>query len=265
MEIKPLDKNDIPLLTPLQQEGWANIEFAFNYFTDSPFCFPVKVLIDNKIVGVGSTIVHNDVAWIAYIIVDNDYRRRRIGLQITQTLVEIARKNKCSTMYLIATESGEPVYKKAGFITETEYLVHTNIAKKDWLISAHIHPYEDKYREQINRLDKRTSGEDRINDIGEHFASGFVYLNDDHVEGYYLPAFGDGLIIGDTEMAGIELLKLHLKNNDRVIVPRENHTVRTFLEEVGFGEVKAIKRMRFGKEREVLFSNIYNRISGSIG
>jgi len=265
MEIKPLDKNDIPFLPPLQQEGWANIEFAFNYFIDTSFCFPIKVIIDTKIVGVGATIVHNDVAWIACIIVDNDYRCRGIGLQITKTLVDIAEKNHCSTMYLIATELGEPIYKKVGFTTETEYLVHKNVAKKDWVISAHIHAYEDKYREQISTLDRKTSGEDRMNDIGEHLAGGLVYLNNDRVEGYYLPAFAEGLIIADTEIAGIELLKLHLKDKDRVVIPQENHAARKFLEEVGVGEIKAIKRMRLGKERKVRFSNIYNRISGAIG
>jgi len=265
MQIKSLVKKDIPLLPPLQQDGWANIEFAFNYFVDTSFCFPIKAIIDNKIVGTGATIVHNDVAWIACIIVDNEYRCRGIGLQITKTLVDIAKKNHCSTMYLIATELGEHVYKKVGFITETEYLVHKNVAKKDWIISAHIHAYEDKYREQIIALDRKTSGEDRMNDIGGYLADGFVYLSDDHVEGYYLPAFGEGLIIGDTEMAGIELLKLHLKDNDRVVIPRENHAARKFLEETGGGEVKAIKRMRLGKQREVRFPNIYNRISGALG
>lgn len=168
-------------------------------------------------------------------------------------------------MYLIATELGEPIYKKVGFITETEYLVHKNIVKKDWVIFTHIHAYEDKYQEQISTLDRKTSGEERMNDIGEYLANGFVYLNDDRVEGYYLPGYTEGFIIADTEIAGIEILKLHLKDKDRVVIPRENHAARIFLEETGVGEIKTIKRMRLGKEREVRFANIYNRISGTIG
>jgi len=139
------------------------------------------------------------------------------------------------------------------------------LSKKKWEISDCIHAYEDKYKERISALDRNTSGEDRMNDIGKHLDDGFVYLNDGRVEGYYLPGFGEGLIIGDTEIAGIELLKLHLKDNDRIVIPQENNAARKFLEETGVGEVKAIKRMRLGIQREVRFSNIYNRISGAIG
>lgn len=265
MEISPVYDYEISKLSYLQPEGWVNIIPVFDFYTTSSFCFPIKATINDKIVGLGCTIVHNDVAWLAHIIVDSAYRRRGIGQKITQTVVDIAQKNHCSTIYLIATELGEPVYKKVGFETETEYLVHNDIASKDWEVSEFIHPYKEQHSEQISIIDKNTSGEDRMMHLEEHLTNSLLYYNNNVVEGYYMPTLGEGLIIANTETAGIELLKLHLKNNDRVVIPQENHIARKFLKETGVGRVIAIKRMRLGKERKMELSNIYSRIAGNIG
>jgi hypothetical protein len=101
--------------------------------------------------------------------------------------------------------------------------------------------------------------------LEEYLANSLVYLQEDNVEGYYLPTLGEGLIIAETEISGIELLKLHLQHNDRVVIPRENLVAQKFLQEIGFGEVKPIKRMRLGEERKVQFANMYSRIGGNIG
>lgn len=265
MKIVSVNKNDVAMLIPLQPEGWVDIRPVFDFYIDSSFCFPVKVVMDQCIVGLGAAIIHNDVAWLAHIIVHPVYRCRGIGQQIVQTLVEIVKNNGCSTTYLVATELGEPVYKKVGFITETTYLVHKDIAGKNHNIPEQIHRYEDIYREQLSSLDRKTSGEDRMMHLEEHLDKGFLYLCDNRLEGYYLPTLGEGLIIAETEIAGIELLKLYLKYNNRVVIPQENYSAHRFLEETGIGEVKAIKRMRLGEERKVQFANIYNRIGGNVG
>lgn len=265
MKIEAIKTIDIPPLSHLQPEGWPDIIPVFDFYTKSSFCFPIKVTINNKIAGIGVTIIHNDVAWLAHIIVDSGYRRQGIGLQITQSLVEIVEENNCSTVYLIATELGEPVYKKVGFVTETKYFFHKNVVKKDRMISGSIRQYEDEYNEQIRALDKAVSGEDRMMHLEEYLNNCRIYSHGDVVEGYYMPTLQEGLIIADTETAGIELLKLHLKDNDRVVIPEENHVARKFLEETGVGEVKTVKRMRLGKERNIRFSNIYNRIGGNVG
>jgi N-acetylglutamate synthase and related acetyltransferases len=265
MEIKPVEVSDVSALSHLQPAGWVNIMPVFDFYVNSSSCFPIKVMMDNKIVGLGTTIIHSDVAWLGHIIVDSDYRCRGIGSRITRTLIEISEKYRCSTIYLIATELGEFIYKKIGFVTETEYLVHTDVRKKDWVISDHIYPYEHRYREEIRKLDKQISGEDRMIHLEEHFKSGRIYYSNNRLEGYYMPTWGEGLIIASTEKGGIELLKAHLKNKERVVIPQNNHIARRFLQETGVGEVKAIKRMRLGSERQVHFFNIYNRIGGNLG
>ena len=265
MEIKPININDISELSPLQPDGWYDIVPHIEFYMKSSFCFPIKAISNNEIAGVGSVIVHDDVAWFAHVIVRSDYRCRGIGLQIVQTLVDIAKENNCSTMYLIATDLGEPVYKKVGFVVETEYLIYKNVVKKEYAISDSIYPYEEKYKEHIIALDRNVSGESRMMHLEEHLANGKIYKQNDELEGYYIPTLGEGLIIANSEIAGIELLKLHLKQSERVVIPKNNNAAQKFLEETGFGEMNVIKRMRLGEERKVQFAKIYNRIGGNVG
>ena len=264
-DIQSVDINETSFLSHLQPDGWGDIVPWFNYYTKSLFCFPIRVSVNNECVGIGTTIIHNEVAWLAHIIVHSDFRCRGIGLKIVQSLIEIAKDNHCSTIYLIATELGEPIYKKVGFITETDYLVYKNIAKKDWEVSKNICQYEEKYKTQIMDLDRKVSGERRMKHLKEYLANSFIYHQEDNVEGYYLPTFGEGLIIAETEVSGIELLKLHLQHNDRVVFPKENLVAQKFLQEIGFEDVKSIKRMILGEERKVQFANVYSRIGGNLG
>ena len=122
MEIQDLKQSEVGLLIDLQPQGWRDISPIFDFYSKSAFCFPVKATIDNKIVGIGTTVIHNDIAWLAHIIVHHDNRNKGIGQLITQTLVDSSKAKKCHTIYLIATDLGAPVYEKIGFETETEYL-----------------------------------------------------------------------------------------------------------------------------------------------
>lgn len=265
MILKAIHNDEIHKLSGLQPDGWVDIVPQFDFYTKSSFCFPVKVEMDDEIIGVGVTIVHSDVAWLAHIIVHPDYRCRGIGQLITQSLIDIAENHKCSTIYLVATELGEFVYRKKGFSIETEYHVYKNVTKQDWQISSIIRPYQGEFKKHFVTFDKNISGEDRMMHLEKYLANSLVYHNHDNIEGYYLPTLGEGLIIADSENAGIELLKLHLSSNNGVVIPKENIVARAFLQEIGFEEIKIIHRMRLGENRTVLFSNIYNRIGGKIG
>lgn len=123
MDIQNLEHIDINFISDLLPIGWEGVIPTIDSYININFCFPIKVSIDNKIVGIGTTIIHNETAWLAHIIVHPDYRNQRIGKIITQTLVDNSYSKDCETIYLLATELGEPVYKKIGFETETEYIV----------------------------------------------------------------------------------------------------------------------------------------------
>ncbi len=265
MDIQTLEHSDINLIIDLQPTGWEIIP-SFDFYTLSDFCFPIKVTIDKKIVGIGTTTIHNDIAWLAHIIVHPDYRNQSIGKLITQTLVEISNSKLCDTIYLLATDLGEPVYKKVGFETETDYLYFKGEKTiGTYTKTENIVAFNSDFKKQISNLDRQVSGEDRMFQLEQHLSSGFVYSQDNEVKGFYLPTLGDGLIIASTNSAGQELMKLRLTSKDFAAFPIDNVSSTEFMHQNNFKEVRREKRMRLGKKRNWQPTNIYNRIGGNLG
>ncbi|SDL34707.1 Acetyltransferase (GNAT) family protein [Pedobacter sp. ok626] len=266
MQILALEYEDLNLISDLRPEGWNDIKVNFDFYVQSPFCFPIKVVIDDVIVGLGATIIHNDVAWLGHIIVHPDQRGHGIGRRITESLVDTAKQNNCETIYLIATNLGAPVYEKVGFITDTEYLFFKDINfDKELLISDQVIPYKEDFKEEISIIDKMATGEERMMHLENSLENGFVYMNNHKIEGFYIPALGDGLIVANNPLAGLELLKLRLKSNDKAAFPIDNLFATEFLHDHGFKEYDVVKHMRLGKIRPYKLENIYNRIGGNVG
>ncbi len=265
MNIEELKEHDVSQVASLQPEGWRDIVPIFDFYTKASYCFPVKVTIDQKIIGIGTAIMHNDVGWLAHIIVHSNYRNLRIGRSVTQTLVNRLR-NRTDNIHLIATELGEPVYNKIGFETIAEYLFFKEIkADPEWTTSNAISLYTNSLKDQIIKLDKLISKEDRIFRLEEHLQNSYVYKRNNKVEGLYVPTFGEGLIIASTDSAGIELMKLRLATHENAAFPSDNPAATAFMYKNNYTAYKSAKRMQLGKKRAVLTSNIYNRIGGDIG
>ena len=160
MDIKPLEQSDVPFVFELQPPGW-DIMSTIDFYTKADFCFPIKATIDDKIIGIGTTIIHKDVAWLAHIIVHDQYRNQGIGRLITQTLMERADAERCETIYLLATEMGEPVYTKLGFEAETEYVSFKGEKITKEPADNTIVFYKSDYANQISLFDRQVSGSQR--------------------------------------------------------------------------------------------------------
>lgn len=266
MNIEIFTHADLSSLPLLQPPDWGDISIPLHFYCDSDFCFPIKVIKDNKMVGIGAAIIHGGVAWLGHIIVSPHYRNRGIGKIITQTLVDNCQSKNCETIYLIATDLGAPVYERIGFTTETNYLFFKDIAPGTFVSNTkNIVPFEEKRKEAIIDLDKKVSGEDRFLHLQEHIANSFLFIEADKLEGFYLPSFVEGHIIATTSTAGIELMKLRLMNHNHVVLPEDNLIAIDFLHQHNLRESKQAKRMILGKKRSWQPSCIYNRVAGNIG
>ncbi|HEX2630403.1 MAG TPA: GNAT family N-acetyltransferase [Chitinophagaceae bacterium] len=266
LKVSAVYNNEVAQLASLQPEGWGEIVTPHTFYTQSTFCFPLKIAEGDEIVGIGTAIIHEDVAWLGHIIVHPQHRNKGIGKLITQTLIDLPIVKRCETVYLIATELGAPVYTKCGFETETEYLYFKDVkAKPEWTISSSIIPYRDEFREQITAMDRLISTENRLQHIDAHFQESYVYLRENIVEGYYLPGLGEGLIVSTNEEAGLELIKYRLQSGEKLAFPKDNIAATNFMYSNGYRESSSGKRMRLGKKRNVQLANIYNRIGGNVG
>lgn len=266
VEFETFEHSDMRSLADLQPEGWGDITPAYQFYVTSRFCFPLKVIIDNKIIGIGAAIIHNEVAWLGQIIVHPDFRNRGIGKKISQALVDLCKAKHCETIYLIATDLGAPIYESIGFETETEYLFFKDIKiGSEFSTSQFIVPFEEKYREQIIAMDKTISGENRVHHLEPHFSRSYLFKEGEKTEGYLVPTLGEGLIIANNYKAGIEMMKFRFMNKENANLPVDNSEAIKFLHDNNINEYRSAKRMRLGIERKWQPANIYNRIGGNLG
>lgn len=70
---------------------------------------------DETLVGTATLCMDGDLAWIGYVSVAEDHRRRGLGAQLTWQAAARAKDRGMHTAALHASELGEPVYTKLGF------------------------------------------------------------------------------------------------------------------------------------------------------
>lgn len=259
-------KADLPLLNALQPADWPDVKPVFYWYLNSNYCYPIKLIVGNKLVAVGAAILHGNVAWLGHIIVHPEYRNCGYGKMITENLMLFVQKKGIHSIYLIATDLGYSVYRKIGFTTETEYLFYQDI-KGDVSVplSHNILPYSHHYLSKILALDKKVSGEVRVDLVTENLKNGFIYLQKNEVIGYYLPALREGSIIAKTYQSGTDLMHLRLRTKVNASFPVDNKAAIQFMENLQYSPFKTAKRMYCGKPLQWQCKNIYNRISGNLG
>lgn len=268
MNFETINQNDLNNIMLLQPDGWPGIDKEFEFYIQSDFCNPVKVTIDEQIVGIGASIAFENTAWLAHIIVDHNFRNKGIGFKIVDVLVKHLNETKpIETFLLIATEIGRPVYLRYGFRDVCSYLFMKR--EKTWITkpdSDNILDFKDEYRSAIYALDFLTTGEKRESLIEPHINSSKAFIEDGIITGYFLPTLREGLIYAQTEKAGIGLMNLKYSNIDKAVLPSRNIAGIKFLKENGFIE-NTIKgtRMILGKDLNWKPANMYSRISGNFG
>ena len=266
MTITSVEQIDVPFLRGLQPDGWGDITSWFVYYIAVPYCFPVKTTIGGKIVGIGSGILMGRTGWLAHIIVHYDHRRKGIGSMILDHLISLLRGLSCETISLVATDQGYTVYKKAGFIEQTEYVLFERKEPLDArLDSKNIRVFMDTDQEDIFRLDREVSGEERHKILSEHLTGSWIYEEDGVANGFYLPELGKGLIVANSSEAGIALMQIRLSQTNKGWLPFDNKDGTRFFKENGFKEFRRSKRMVLGKPFIWRPEKLYSPIGGNLG
>jgi len=266
MQFETITSADLDRIRNLQPQDWSDIIPEFEFYIQSSFCCPIKTKIDDKIVGIGASIVFKNTGWIAHIVVDSEYRNKGIGGQIVNELLESLKRDSVATCSLIATELGKPVYLKAGFRIAAEYSFFQR--EEQWIdrpVSENVIPYEEKHRAMIYGLDHQISGEKRELLLTDYLSNSLVYVENNKVLGYYMPDLKEGLIYADTEEAGLELMKLKYAKVDKAVLPSDNIAGVAFLHQNGFVETRKGTRMILGKDLDWNPGKIFGRIGGNFG
>ena len=266
MVLERVTENDLEYLKELQPDGWSDIIPAFKFYSGSPYCFPIKIKSENIIVGIGAGIKLGDTGWLAHIIVRVGQRNMGIGSAIVDHLLGKMNEEGCMCISLIATELGYPVYRKFGFVDQTDYVfIEGNAPLRDQCTSENIVPCSPTFADKIFSLDQAVSGETRRELLSDNLDNSYVYQRDGKVAGFYLPNLGEGLIVASDAEAGIELMKARLSRMNKSVLPVDNSAAISFLTKSGFSEKKRAKRMILGKEFMWQPENLFNRIAGNLG
>ncbi|MBU1014739.1 MAG: GNAT family N-acetyltransferase [Bacteroidetes bacterium] len=268
MNLEAISQYDLERIRHLQPDGWTDIVKEFEFYIQSVLCNPIKIELDGKIAGIGASIAFEKSAWLAHIIVDSNYRNKGIGFEIVNELIEQLKLNKSiETIMLIATEIGRPVYLKFGFKDVSNYLfMKREIPNRAIPIPSKIVEFSENYRSEIYKLDYLVSGEKREKLLDPFISTSKLYINNNKLEGFYMPALKEGLIYAETEVAGLELMNLKYATIDKAVLPSENKIGIEFLRQNGFVELPTKgTRMILGKDLSWKPKMMYSRIAGNFG
>lgn len=227
-----------------------------------------SLLLGSDPIGFGNLMVFGTVCWIGNIVVSEKHRKKGFGTKITEFLVQEGRKLGATTLNLVATELGQPIYEKLGFRTECMYKFFKRKSELPELeITGQIRKAHQSDFPGIFELDHHTTGENRDAMINFFRESTCVMKEaDGKLQGYYIEELGDGFIAAEDPEAGIELLKKKVVSSDRqIVLPGSNDFAKDFLLDCGFKKTMELPRMTLGKKSNWKPECIFSRGTGYCG
>jgi len=171
--IRPMTPYDVePAAAAILRDDWGDRRVNLGFVAGHAGCRPFVAEADGAIVGTGVATLNGPVAWIGTIWVDPDWRRRGVGLALTEATIAAAEAAGCRTLVLVATDRGRPMYERLGFEVQTAYRIveapgsaPTAGDRPD----ARIRPFRPADLHAMAALDSAASGEDRA-----HLLSAFA-------------------------------------------------------------------------------------------
>lgn len=266
-KIRKIEKDELSLIRDLPPSDWKiDLEKVYDQHYNQDYFYPVVTIMDSEIVGTGIAVINDNATWLGTIIVKENYRNNGLGTAITNHLINYSKSKGIDTMLLAASELGLPVYRKLGFVLDINYLFYkTDTPIKINYDRKHLSEITKNDYPEIFKLDFDISGEGREKLLTHSLKTGLKYKNR-FLRGYYLPDFGTGLIIADSEISGLELLKFRLSQNPSPIcVPETNEAAIGYLKSIGYYQYFKTPRMFLNKNVKWHSNNVYSRGCGYLG
>jgi GNAT superfamily N-acetyltransferase len=140
---------------------WGDRRAFFTWAAGHPLCLPFVAIDDDEIVGTGVGTINGSAGWIGVIFVDPAFRGRGLGTEITRVVAGALEDGGCSTLVLVATDAGRPVYDKLGFEITGSYDTYESEGGLDGSADGWIRPLEAGDLDEATALDRYATGEDR--------------------------------------------------------------------------------------------------------
>ena len=151
-----------PVARAFLREDWGDRRLNLEFVTHHAETHPFVADVDGTVVGTGIVSLNGPVAWIGTIWVEPAWRRRGVGLALTEATIETAEAAGCRTMLLVATEVGRPLYESLGFEVQTWYRILEAPGLAEEPPDPRIRPYRASDLAAMAELSNAATGEDRM-------------------------------------------------------------------------------------------------------
>ena len=267
VEWRRLELRDIPDLADFAPPEWRMaLDAVLLQHIGRDYFLGRVATTASGVVAVGQGIVTGRTGWVGNIIVRPDSRRQGLGSRMTRELIDALRGRGCSSLLLIATASGESVYRKIGFRRTSEYvfLDVPRLPPREDAAIRHLGPADSR---QVLSLDLRATGESRADLLAPHLASAWGHEGPEGVlDGFFLPSLGGGLVVAESGRAGEALLCFkHAHAPGPAVVPAGNTAALRLLLGQGAREAARAPRMVLGEDAEWRPEHVFARASGYCG
>ena len=215
LEIKNMKKAEIGGLSPMTPDFWSfDLADFFAEHFGRPYFKPMVAVIEDQVVGTVNGVVNGKAGWLGNVVVRPEYRKQGIGSSLTAAMIDYLRSRGCRTLLLIASEMGEPIYKKLGFKVSTTYKIFEKGMVNDVPIpsSGIIRKIVPEDLPGILELDREICGEDRGLLFRSYPLQGWIYVHlpSNTMSGFYISNLGEGPVLARDSEAGMALLRRKL-------------------------------------------------------
>lgn len=254
--IRPMAWDDLEAaVAVVRAGGWGEHRTQLSFYLRHPACSPLVAEVDGQVVGTGVGTRHGRVGWIGTIMVAQGWRRRGLGTDLARAAMDGLADRGCSSLALVATAMGRPLYEALGFCPDGSYAVMhgPGLAAVEGPVQARrLGPARV---EGACALDRLVTGEDRGH-LLRWFAPGGWALEDEQdpngVRGFYVPTpWARAAAVALCPEDGVALLALaRLLAGERpltMVVPGQNQAALASLAAAGFQELSRQTRMVRGE------------------
>ena len=205
-----------PAAALLERGDWGPLDARqafFDFAVRQPNCDAFVADLDGELVGTGVGTANGLAGWVGTIFVDGSHRGGGLGRALTTAVIERLESRGCSTLVLVATSLGRPIYERLGFDVQSWYVIHEAAGVAGDGASGRIRPVNTSDLDAMAALDRAATGEDRSD-----LLAALVRASDDggwtlHAEGGELdgfvlrPPWGGGATIARTFDAATDVLQ----------------------------------------------------------
>ena len=281
-DLRPMTEADVgPAAALLERGDWGPVEARSAFFTFAvrqPNCDSLVADLDGELVGTGVGTANGSAGWVGTIFVDAAHRGGGLGRALTEAVIDRLESRGCSTLVLVATTLGRPIYDRLGFDVQSWYVIHEapGIDGGDDRTAGRIRPVTTSDLDAMAALDLTATGEDRSDMlaalVGTSDDAGWTLrAPDGDLDGFVLrPPWGGGATIARTFDAATSILR-HRRERagpDRRVragVLAENVAGIDWLKASGWSEAWRAVRMARGAPLDLRPEMIWGQFNFALG